>query len=88
MATITTVRSSRPVATALACASWQNLDKTFLQLFYKNVRLNGSTVSMICWYWNLSVWAKAALSKILTVSSKVMGTRQICLTDLFNSFSF
>lgn len=63
-----------------------NEDNTILKLFYKSYTESVLTFSMICWYGNLSAKAKAALSKIVKVSGKIIGAQQSSLTDLYNRF--
>ncbi len=61
-----------------------NVDKTLISLFYKSYIESILTCSIICWHGNLSVKAKNALSRIVKVSSKIVGTEQSSLTDLYN----
>jgi len=55
-----------------------------MTLFYKSNIESVLTFSVICWYGNLTVKAKTALSYIVKVSSKIIGIQECSLTDLYN----
>ncbi len=61
-----------------------HVDQTLMSLFYKSYTESILTFSIICRYSNLSVKAKNALSRIVKVSSKLLGTEQSSHTDLYN----
>ncbi len=61
-----------------------NVDKTLMVLFYKSFIESILTFCIISWYGNLTVQNKKCLSDIVKVASKIIGTQQLSLSDIYN----
>ncbi|KAK0136843.1 hypothetical protein N1851_026972 [Merluccius polli] len=60
-----------------------NVDKTLMALFYKSFIESILTFSLISWYGNLTVQNKNSLSNIVKLASKIIGTQQLSLTNIY-----
>lgn len=61
------------------------VDRSLMSMFYRSFIESILTFSFICWYASTNLKQKSALNKVVKVSSKITGTQQNSLTDLFNS---
>ena len=62
-----------------------NWDHTLMTLFYRCFVESVVTFSLICWYESITVKQKNSLSKISKVSSRITGSKQKGLEELYRS---
>ena len=59
------------------------LDKTLMTLFYRSFVESVVTFSLICWYGSITVKQKNSLSKLIKLSSRITGSNQKGLEELY-----
>jgi len=59
-----------------------SVDKTILRIFYKSFIESLLTFSSICWFFNLNVKGRNSLNRFISLSSKIIGEKQINMSRL------
>ena len=60
-----------------------NVEKTLMTLFYRSFVESVVTFSLICWYGSITVKQENSLSKLIKVSSRITGSNQKGLEELY-----
>ena len=61
------------------------INSDVLQMYYRCCIESVLTVSFMCWYGSLCVRSKKVLNDVVNVCSKVVGKRQLCMQELYES---
>lgn len=61
------------------------VDRSLMTMFYRSFIESVVTFSFICWFASLNLTQKNSLTKITKVSSKIIGTQQKTLSELYNN---
>ena len=62
-----------------------NVQQSILQMFYRCFVESVLTYSFLCWYGSLNVRNKNVLARVVNVCSKIVGTRQASVNELYES---
>ena len=65
-----------------------DIERTILQAFYRSFVESVVTFGCMGWFGGLSVENKNAIAKVVSVCSKVIGVKQICLNHLYECWNY